>query len=160
MADIKNVYCLDFKVKSGEDSESSSVTLYPGGIVSEVKIDGKSYSLSLNSLDFSKRAYEPCHVRADIKIAMSGETGELPALQKTVDYFASFSSVTLKIVSIEQGSSGPGRHSSKLLKEVGKLGEKYVIVDTQPTYRTGGGSTARSVRDKKTAAMERNFIGV
>ena len=93
MADIKNVYCLDFKVKSGEDSESSSVTLYPGGIVSEVKIDGKSYSLSLNSLDFSKRAYEPCHVRADIKIAMSGETGELPALQKTVDYFASFSSV-------------------------------------------------------------------
>ena len=93
MADIKNVYCLDFKIKSGEDSESSSVTLYPGGIVSEVKIDGKSYSLSLNSLDFSKRAYEPCHVRADIKIAMSGETGELPALQKTVDYFASFSSV-------------------------------------------------------------------
>ncbi len=145
MADIKNVYCLDFKIKSGEDSESSSVTLYPGGIVSEVKIDGKSYSLSLNSLDFSKRAYEPCHVRADIKIAMSGETGELPALQKTVDYFASFSSVTLKIVSIEKGGNGPGRHSSKLLKEVGKLGEKYVIVDTQPTYRTGGGSTAMSV---------------
>ena len=138
MAEIKNVYCLELIPSSG-----SSVQLYPGKVVSDITIDSKKYSLSLNSLDFTKRVYEPCHVTADIKIAMLENTQSLPTVDKTVKYFEDFKSLSLKIVSIEM--SGPGGHTIKFVKEVGTLGTNYIIMDTRPTYRTGGGSTAMSV---------------
>ncbi|MBQ9597332.1 MAG: hypothetical protein IJR34_03665, partial [Bacteroidales bacterium] len=138
MAEIKNVYCLELIPSSG-----SSVQLYPGKVVSDITMDSKKYSLSLNSLDFTKKVYEPCHVKADIKVAMQENTDALPKVDKAVEYFQGFKSVSLKIVSIEM--SGPGGHTIKFIEEKGTLGTNYVVMDTQPIYRTGGGSTAMSV---------------
>lgn len=139
MGEVKSVYCLELV----HSDTSKNLSLYPGKLASDISIDGKKYNLSLNSLSFSKRVYEPCHVKADIKIALGSGTTALPGFDKSVGYFASFSSVSLKIGNIE--ASGPGGHSINYKGDVGTVGTGYVIMDTQPLYRTGGGLTAMSV---------------
>lgn len=139
MGDVKSVYSLELVAKDS----SKSLTLYPGKLAGDQEIDGKKYNLSLSGLSFTKRVYEPCHVQAEIKIALGSSTTALPSFNKTVEYFQAFESVTLKIGRIE--ASGPGGHTIEYKEDAGTLGTGYIIMDTRPVYRTGGGQTAMSV---------------
>ena len=94
-------YCLKI------ETSASSLSLYFNTVCS-TKIKHRDTSeieaqLLLTSLDFTKRVYEPCHIKASINITISGNV--MPDIHDIKDYFAGSTKYKL---SVEESGAADG----------------------------------------------------
>lgn len=120
-----------------------SVTISNKSIDETVNIAGIDVNACIESLQYSKEVYHPCHVEAKIQITT---TSQLPAIKTLIDFFLS-SSVELTLENVESEDPNViknGLSQNGILKDTKKnaiIGKNYYVVGVIPSKKRDSATT-------------------